>query len=109
MPAHTVFHEGTFWLQITLGRIFHQQAFLLTLFPPLTVTMALLSTFELGVLKAIITTFLSFITLLTLLSQSITGYEPNIVASGVSDTAAVVFVFDRSKDHFDEPKPFSVF
>ena len=62
-PARTVFRGGTFWLQITLGRIFHQQAFLLTLSPPLTVTMALPSTFELGVPKSFITTFLSFITL----------------------------------------------
>ena len=32
-PARTVFRGGIFWLQITLGRIFHQEAFLLTLFP----------------------------------------------------------------------------
>ena len=41
------------------------KAFLLTLSPPLTVTIALLSAFELGVPKSFITTFLSFITLLT--------------------------------------------
>ena len=65
-PARTVFREGIFWLQITLGRIFHQQAFHPRSFSPLTVTMALPSTFELGVPKSFITTFLSFITLLTL-------------------------------------------
>ena len=78
-------------------------------FSPLTITIALLSTFELGVLKLSITTFLSFHYPLVSASQSLTGYEPNSVASGIPDTATVVFVFDRSKIFFEEPKPFSLF
>jgi hypothetical protein len=46
--------------------------------------------------------------MLTPLEQSLSGYEPNSIASGISDTAAIVIVFDRSKDHFDKPKPISV-
>ena len=71
--------------------------------------MALPSTFELGVLKRSMTTFLSFHYPLDFASQSLTGYEPNSAAFGIPDAATVVFVFDRSKDHFDESKPFSLF
>jgi hypothetical protein len=78
-------------------------------FSPLTVSIALLSTFELGVPKSFITTFLSLHYLLVSAFQSLIGYEPNSVASGIPDTATVVFVFDRSKIIFEEPKPFSLF
>jgi hypothetical protein len=37
-----------------------------------------------------------------MLVQSLSGYEHNSVVSGFSDTTAIVFVFNRSKDHFDE-------
>ena len=92
-PAHTVFRGGMFRLQITLGRIFHQQAFLLTLFPPLTATTALLSTFELGVPKAFVTTFLSFIALLTLSSQSLTDGTLLLLLLLVVVVVVVVVVF----------------
>jgi hypothetical protein len=44
-----------------------------------------------------------------MLVRSLSGYELNSVVSGISDTAAIVIVFDRSKDHFDKTKPSSVF
>ena len=97
-------HSNLSSFESLLKQSFHPHSF-----SPLTVSIALLSTFELGVLKSFITTFLTLHYLSASAFQSLPGYEPNSVASGIPDTATVVFVFDRSKIFFEEPKPFSLF
>ncbi len=108
-PARIVFRGSNHpWKDLSSKLRKLEQSFHPHSFSPLTVSMSLLSTFELGVLKSFITTLLSFHYPLVSASQSLSGYEPNSIASGTPDTATVVFVFDRSKIIFEEPKPFSL-
>ena len=109
-PARIVFRGSNHpWKDLSSKLRKLEQSFHPHSFSPLTVSIALLSTFELGVPKSFITTFLSLHYPLVSAFQSLIGYEPNSVASGIPDTATVVFVFDRSKIIFEEPKPFSLF